>query len=304
MHSRRNALLLLHLTVFIWGWTGILGKLIDQDALPLVYTRTWIAAAGLLVAALVLRRSLDPRTPDLKQYLLTSLIIAGHWYTFYLAIKISTASIAAACLATSTVFTAVLEPFWFKRRIRGYELVLGGVVIAALLMIFGLETEHRWGIVIGTLSALLSAWFNVVNGVLVKRGDAVRIGFYEMVGAGLAVGAVLLVQGALPPVLWELPPRDILWHLLLGLVCTSFAFVAGIAVMRQLSPFTVVLAVNLEPVYTILIALMIWHDEEKLDIGSYAGIALILLCLFGNAWWQKRLSARQPVTEPDPLAQG
>lgn len=304
MQSRSNALVLLHITVFIWGWTGILGKLIEQEALPLVYTRTWIAAAGLVVAALVLRRSLDPRIPDLKQYLLTSLIIAGHWYTFYEAIKISTASIAAACLATSTVFTAVLEPFWFKRRVRGYEIALGAVVIGALLMIFGLETEHRWGIVIGTLSALLSAWFNVVNGVLVKRGDAVRIGFFEMVGAGTAVGIVLLLQGALPPALWHLPADDILWHLLLGLVCTSFAFVAGIAVMRQLSPFTVVLAVNLEPVYTILIALMIWHDEEKLDIGSYLGIALILLCLFGNAWWQKRLSARQPVTEPDPLAQG
>lgn len=304
MHTRRNALMLLHLTVFIWGWTGILGKLIDQQALPLVYTRTWIAAAGMLIAALFLRRSLDPRVPDLKQYLLTSLLIAAHWYTFYEAIKISTASIAAACLATSTVFTAVLEPFWFKRRIRGYEVVLGIIVVAALLSLFGLETEHRWGIVVGTLSALLSAWFNVVNGVLVKRGDAFRIGFYEMVGAGIAVGIALVFVDGLPPPLWTLPSSDIIAHLALGFICTSFAFIAGIAVMRQLSPFTVVLAVNLEPVYTILIALLIWKSEERLDTGSYIGIALILVCLFGNAWWQKRLSAKQAVTEPDPLAQG
>ena len=303
MHARRNALVLLHITVFIWGWTGILGKLIDQEALPLVYVRTWIAAAGLVVAALVLRRSLDPRTPELKQYLLTSVLIAAHWYTFYHAIKISTAGIAAACLATSTVFTALLEPFWFKRRIRTYEIVLGVVVIAALLMIFGLETKHRMGIVIGTLSALFSAWFNVVNGVLVQRDHAIRIGFYEMVGAAMVVGVVLLFTAGLPPPLWHMPATDILWHLLLGLVCTSFAFVAGIAVMRQLSPFTVVLAVNLEPVYTIIIALLIWGSEERLDTGSYIGIALILLCLFGNAWWHKRRSKAEAIA-PDPLAQG
>ncbi|MDX9749939.1 MAG: DMT family transporter [Flavobacteriales bacterium] len=303
MQSRRQALVLLHVTVFIWGWTGILGKLIDQDALPLVYVRTWIAAAGLVGAALWLRRSLDPRGPGVMQYLLTSVLIAAHWYTFYLAIKISTAGIAAACLATSTVFTALLEPFWFKRRVRGYEVALGVVVIAALLMIFGLESGHRMGIAIGTLSALLSAWFNVVNGVLVQRDNAVRIGFYEMVGAGTVVGLVLLLTDGLPPPLWHMPADDILWHLLLGLVCTSFAFVAGIAVMRLLSPFTVVLAVNLEPVYTIIIALLIWKGEERLDPLSYLGTALILLSLFGHAWWQRRRD-RVPVIAPDPLAQG
>lgn len=303
MHARRDALALLHLTVFIWGWTGILGKLINQDALPLVYVRTWIAAAGLVVAGLIMRRSLDPRTRELKQYLLTSVLIAAHWYTFYHAIKISTAGIAAACLATSTVFTALLEPFWFKRRIRTYEIALGMVVIGALVLIFGLETEHRMGIAIGTLSALLSAWFNVVNGVLVQRDHPIRIGFYEMVGAALLVGVVLYITNGLPPALWHMPTDDIVWHLLLGLVCTSFAFVAGIAVMRQLSPFTVVLAVNLEPVYTIIIALLIWGSEEQLDTGSYIGIALILLCLFGNAWWHKRRSGAEAIT-PDPLAQG
>lgn len=303
MRTRSHALVLLHVTIFIWGWTGILGKLIDQAALPLVYVRTWIAAAGLVVVALWMRRSLDPRGPGVLQYLLTSVLIAAHWYTFYHAIKISTAGIAAACLSTSTVFTALLEPFWFKRRVRAHEVGLGVVVIAALLMIFGLETEYRVGIVIGTLSALLSAWFNVVNGVLVQRDNALRIGFYEMVGAGTVVGLVLLATEGLPPPLWHMPADDIIWHLLLGLVCTSFAFVAGIAVMRQLSPFTVMLAVNLEPVYTILIALLIWGRDEHLDPGSYAGIALILICLYGNAWWQKR-QLRNAAIAPDPLAQG
>ena len=128
MQARRNALVLLHIVVFVWGFTGILGKLIEQSTLHLVYTRTVIGMVGLAVAAWWLKQPLSWRTPDLKHYLLTGLIITGHWITFYGAIKISTASLAAACLSTSTVFTALLEPIWFKRRIRTYEVVLGLVV--------------------------------------------------------------------------------------------------------------------------------------------------------------------------------
>ncbi len=305
MHSRRNALLLLHLTVFIWGFTGILGKLIQehQGTFQLVYTRTIIAMVGLAIGAFLLRRSLSPRTRDLKQYLLTSLIITAHWITFYGAIEISTASIAVACLSTSTVFTALLEPFWFKRKIRSYEVVLGLVVVAALLLIFGLESGYREGIIVGTISALFSAWFNIVNAVLIKRGEALRIGFYEMAGATATMAIYLAITNDLPAPLWQLPHMTIVWHLLLGLVCTSFAFVAGIAVMRQLSPFTVVLTVNLEPVYTIVIALLIWGSEEKLRTGSYIGIALILACLFVNGWYQRNKRTGE-VVEPDPLTQG
>ena len=303
MQTRKNAVLLLHFTVFIWGFTGILGKLIEQGTFQLVYTRTVIAMAGLALAAWWMKKDLSPRTPNLKHYLLTSLIITAHWITFYGAIKISTATIAAACLSTSTVFTALLEPFWFKRKTRIYEVVLGVIVVTALIMIFGLETEHRLGIAVATASALFSAWFNVINGVLVKRDNALRISFYEMGGVVALIGLYLLAIGELPPPLWRLPTDDIIYQLLLGLVCTSFAFVAGIVVMRQLSPFTVMLTVNLEPIYTIVIALMIWGAEEQLRIGSYLGIALILACLFVNGWLQRRKTAQQ-VVEPDPLAHG
>lgn len=303
MHARRNALLLLHLVVFIWGFTGILGKLIQQETLHLVYTRTVIGMLGLALAAWWMRHTISPRTPDLKHYLLTGVIITGHWITFYGAIKISTASLAAACLSTSTVFTALMEPFWFKRKIRIYEVVLGIVVVAALFLIFGLETEHRLGIAVATLSALLSAWFNVINAKLVQRDNAIRIGFYEMGAVVLVIGGWLAFKGDLPPPLWELPTSDIIYQLLLGFVCTSFAFVAGIAVMRQLSPFTVMLTVNLEPVYTIIIALMIWGAEEKMTTGSYVGIALILASLVVNGWLQRKRNA-QDVVEPDPLTQG
>lgn len=298
----RNALLLLHLTVFLWGWTGIFGKLIQQPTAQLVFTRTFIALAGLGVFALITRRSLSWRTPDLLNYFFMGVLIVAHWLTFYGSIKVSTASIGAACMATSTMFTALLEPFWFKRRIRAYEVVLGVVVIAALVLMFGLETQHRLGIALGVFSALLSAWFNIVNGVLVQRGDAVRIGFYELLFVMLCAMAYLIAQGDMPQFPWTLSTHDLGYQLLLGLVCTTFAFVTGIAVMKQLSPFTVVLAVNLEPVYTIVIALAIWGEGERMHSGSYIGIGLILACLFVNGWLQRRERQRQDASTIAPIA--
>ncbi len=297
----RNALLLLHLTVFLWGWTGIFGKLIQQGTAQLVFTRTFIALAGLALFALATRRSLDWRTPDLKNYFLMGLLIVLHWLTFYGSIKVSTASIGASCMATSTMFTALMEPIWFKRRIRTYEVVLGVLVIGALLLMFGLETEYRLGIALGVFSAWLSAWFNIVNGVLVQRGDAVRIGFYELLFVMLCAAAWLAVNGQVPQLPWTLSAHDLQYQLLLGLVCTTFAFVTGIAVMKQLSPFTVVLAVNLEPVYTIAIALLIWGEGERMHTGSYAGIALILICLFANGWLQRRERRKQEATTIAPI---
>ncbi len=163
--------------------------------------------------------------------------------------------------------------------------------------------DHRMGILVAVLSSFLSAWFNIVNGVLIKRDNAVRIGFYEMFTVLIVMYAWAFATSDLPQPIWNMPARD-MWSLLaLGLVCTTFAFVAGIAVMKVLTPFTVMLAVNLEPVYTIIIALLIWPESETMRPGSYAGIALILACLFVNGWLQRRRPQAQ-IVEPDPLTQG
>jgi drug/metabolite transporter (DMT)-like permease len=290
--DRRKALLLLHVAVLLWGFTGIFGRLIDQPADQLVYTRTAIGVLGLLLAAWWMRFPVLPNRNDLKHHLLTGVIIAGHWFTFYHAIKIGSVSIAVACLSASTIFTALLEPLWTKRGIRSYELVLGALVVVALLLIFGLETDQRLAIAVAVLSALLSAWFTVVNGQLIKRDHAGRIGLYELAGVCATMGIWLAIEGRLPPPLWALPTDQIAWHLLLGIACTSFAFAAGIAVMRQLSAFTVALTVNLEPVYSIVLALVIWGEDERLSAGSYLGFALILGCLMVNGWMARRERAR------------
>lgn len=300
--TRRHAVLLLHLTVFIWGWTGILGKWIEQSAEHIVLVRTVIACAGLVLVARWMRVTLSPRTPDLGRYLLTGLIILAHWTTFYLAIKRGSASVAVTCLSTSTFFTALITPYWTKQRISLFEVVMGLVIMGALLLIFGLETQYREGMVLGTVSALLSAWFNVVNSRLVQRGEAVRICFYELLTVIAGMGLWLAWQGDLPAPLWSMSVHDVAGYLVLGLVCTTFAFTAGIHVLKRLTPFTVILTVNLEPVYTILIALLLWPDSERMHLGSYAGFALILICISLNGWRQRAMDTR--MIRPKPLAQG
>ncbi|HRN37116.1 MAG TPA: DMT family transporter [Flavobacteriales bacterium] len=300
--TRRHAVLLLHLTVFIWGWTGILGKWIEQSAEHIVLVRTVIACAGLVLVARWMRVTLSPRTPDLGRYLLTGLIILAHWTTFYLAIKRGSASVAVTCLSTSTFFTALITPYWTKQRISPFEVVMGLVIMGALLLIFGLETQYREGMVLGTVSALLSAWFNVVNSRLVQRGEAVRICFYELLTVIAGMGLWLAWQGDLPAPLWSMSVHDVAGYLVLGLVCTTFAFTAGIHVLKRLTPFTVILTVNLEPVYTILIALLLWPDSERMHLGSYAGFALILICISLNGWRQRAMDTR--MIRPKPLAQG
>ena len=300
--TRRHAVLLLHLTVFIWGWTGILGKWIAQSAEHIVLVRTVIACAGLVLVARWMRVTLSPRTPDLGRYLLTGLIILAHWTTFYLAIKRGSASVAVTCLSTSTFFTALITPYWTKQRISPFEVVMGLVIMGALLLIFGLETQYREGMILGTVSALLSAWFNVVNSRLVQRGEAVRICFYELLTVIAGMGLWLAWQGDLPAPLWSMSTHDVAGYLVLGLVCTTFAFTAGIHVLKRLTPFTVILTVNLEPVYTILIALLLWPDSERMHLGSYAGFALILICISLNGWRQRAMDTR--MIRPKPLAQG
>lgn len=300
--TRRHAVLLLHLTVFIWGWTGILGKWIEQSAEHIVLVRTVIACAGLVLVARWMRVTLSPRTPDLGRYLLTGLIILAHWTTFYLAIKRGSASVAVTCLSTSTFFTALITPYWTKQRISPFEVVMGLVIMGALLLIFGLETQYREGMILGTVSALLSAWFNVVNSRLVQRGEAVRICFYELLTVIAGMGLWLAWQGDLPAPLWSMSTHDVAGYLVLGLVCTTFAFTAGIHVLKRLTPFTVILTVNLEPVYTILIALLLWPDSERMHLGSYAGFALILICISLNGWRQRAMDTR--MIRPKPLAQG
>jgi drug/metabolite transporter (DMT)-like permease len=290
--SNTKSLLLLHLVVFIFGFTGVLGKLITLPAMQLVWLRMIIGFLGIGVFVLATKRPLIVNKKQLFQYLGIGVIIAIHWIAFFESIKVSTISIALACLSTATLFTAILEPLLFKRKIRTYEIVLGVFVIIGLVAIFKFEFQYKLGIVLSIFCAFLASLFTVINGQLTKSFAPTTISTYEMLGGALALTIFLGITNPSVFNLSAISSTDWMYLLILGLICTAFAFVASVLVMRHVTPFTVALSINLEPVYGILLALAIFGEEEKMTSGFYVGASIILTAVLTNAYF-KRLERKK-----------
>lgn len=280
--------LYLHIIVFIWGFTAILGQLISLEALPLVWYRIAIAIVSLLAIFAVRQQSLKVNKGNLIKFLLAGIVIALHWLCFFWAIKVSNVSVTLACLSTGAFFASILEPIFYKRKFVLYEMGLGGVVIVALGIIFSVEGQYISGIILGLTAAVLSAMFSIINGKLVQHSAAPVITFYEMVGGFLFLSLFLLISGGFTPSFFVVSNSDWGWLLLLGTVCTALAFIGSVYVMKHLTPYTVMLTINLEPVYGIILAVLIFKDAEKMTIGFYIGALLILSTVVANAIIKRR----------------
>ncbi len=273
----------LHLIVFIWGFTAILGALITLDALPLVWFRRLFAVGFIAIYIYYKRLPLQVPFKILLQFLFSGLIIALHWFTFFYAIKISNISITLACLSTGALFASLLEPILYGKRIVPYEVFFGLLVIVGLYVIFNVETQFFWGMITALISAFLSALFAVINSRLVKTYDATIISFYELSGGVVFFSFLLLFFGSFTAEFFQLSMNDLLYLLVLSSVCTAYAFIASTAVMKFLSPYTVMLTINLEPIYGIILAVLIFEDKEKMSFEFYIGAAIILLTVLLNA---------------------
>ncbi len=280
-------MLLLHLVVLIFGFTGILGKLISVQSEILVWHRMLIAFISLALYLLIQGKSLKLRKKGAWKLILVGFIIAAHWILFFEAIKQSNVSITLAALATASIFTAFLEPIFFKRKFHLYEVLLGILVLIGLYFIFQFETDNALGIILGVASAFLASLFTVLNGKLIKEYDAERISMYEMLGGVILISIYFLSGISDTKLTLSLPVDDLFYILLLGIICTAFAFVASVEVMKELSPFTVSLSINLEPIYGIILAVIFFGDSEQMSGGFYAGTLVILLSIFLNVWWKK-----------------
>lgn len=286
--SALKNLLLLHLVVIIFGFTGVLGKLISISSAPLVWYRMWIAVT--VIGAYLLIRGAPLRLPRKGAYLtaMTGLLVAAHWVCFFESIKQSTVSIALVCLATGSLFTAMIEPVFFRRHPRFYEIALGIGTVIGVAFVFQFEPKYKTGISIGLIGSFVGALFTVINAKLVAKYDSRGIALYELASGALGVTAYMALVsrpgwGAL-----ALGMSDLTYLLLLGVVCTAFAFVGSVEVMRGLSPFTVVLTINLEPIYGIVLALLVFGDSEYMTWGFYAGAGVILLSIWTNAIIKRR----------------
>ncbi len=277
----------LHFIVFIWGFTAILGKLITIPSLELVFYRTGMATLILGAMFLFQKKMILLKFKDVLPLLLTGTLIAAHWILFFLSARVSTISVCLAGMATVTLFTAFLEPIFFKRRISILEIISGLTVIVGLYIIFRFEFDHTLGLSIALISAFLAALFSIFNAKFTKKHDPYVITFYEMAGAAISImlffypyQEILLPDGAS----LQLIPNAIDWFylFLLSGICTVYAFSVSVEIMKRITPFNVNLAINMEPIYGILLALLIFGETEKMSGGFYLGASLIILTIIAH----------------------
>ena len=267
----------LHFIVLIWGFTGILGKLIPLPATELVCYRMFWAAVGILAWALWKNKKLMLPLSAMLPIVGVGCIVALHWVTFFAAIKVSNVSVAVGCMASATLFTAFIEPIIERKRIFWIEFVLGFGIIIGLYIITQFALQYYLGIILALVSAFLASLFGVLNKVLTRRHDPIVISAYEMMAGFVAVFLYTCFSNTgftQSPL--NLHFIDVIYLLTLAFVCTSYAFVTSVDLLKTLSAYTIAIAINLEPVYSIILAYFIFGDSEKMNLGFYLGTLFVL----------------------------
>lgn len=271
----------LHFIVILFGFTGILGKLITLPAVEMVFYRTLLAALGMALFLLFTRRSARVSTPDLIALLLTGVIVGLHWLTFFLSGRIANVSVSLVGFATASFWTALLEPVINRTRLNLFELLLGLFVLGGLAIIFGSDFQYSAGLWIGILSGLSCAIFALINARLVARVEPFTITFYEMISAMISVAVFFpfyrefWAEGK--QLRLAATPMDWVWILILAWLCTVYAYSAAVELFKRISVFLFQLTLNLEPVYGILMALVVFGENERMSLSFYAG-AFVIFC--------------------------
>jgi len=291
MNPHRRALFELHLCVVLWGFTAILGKLITLPALQLVWWRMLLVTAALACFPRVWRAIAAIPLRLIATYAGIGAVVAVHWLTFYGSVKLANASVAATCMALAPVVTALIEPAITGSRFERHNLLLGILVIPGVaLVVGGLPGAMHLGFWVGVISAALASVFTALNKRFLGHHDAMAVTWVEL-GAGFAliatIGPFMAPAGAsvvLPSV------QDGAWLLVLAILCTLIPFAVSLATLRHLSAFTAQLAINLEPVYAIVIAVLFLGEARELNGLFFLGVAIVLAAVFGHGFLQQRLS--------------
>ncbi|PWS25986.1 EamA family transporter [Pedobacter yonginense] len=288
MEANKKNLIILHLTVLVWGFTGVLGKVISIDAVPMVWYRVLIATTTLFAYFLITKKNIKISQKQFIQFFLTGGIVAIHWIFFFHAIKVSTVSVTLVCLSSFTLFTAILEPLIKKQPIHLGDILVGLIIIFGIYMIFKFEGQYTLGIIFGLLAAFAASLFSTINSTLIHKSEASIIGFYELIGGLFWITLYRLYDGSLLRMPFNLSTNDWIFLAILGTFCTSVAYVAGVSVMRTLSAFRVALVTNLEPVYGIILAFIFFGNKEQMTGGFYIGAAIILTTIFVYPVYKRR----------------
>ncbi|MBU8881461.1 DMT family transporter [Kaistella sp. DKR-2] len=294
---KNSSLFRLHLIVFLWGFTAILGKLIHANAQVLVFYRMLFAAFFLFIFIRFFKReSLKISKKLLIQLSVIGGFMAFHWLFFFYSIKVSNVSIALSCLSLSTLFASILEPIIFKRKIDISEVIMGIVIVICMGMIFKTEFHYKEGIFFGILTALFGTIFSVFNGKIYGKTSSGNIIFYEIFSGFLILSVFYLLTGQISH-LNEISYRDLALILLLASVFTAFPMLESIKLMKYISPFTLILTINLEPVYGIILAFFIFGESEQMSPVFYGASLLMILAIVANGIIKARKNTDQKKVE-------
>ncbi|QIE60663.1 DMT family transporter [Rasiella rasia] len=283
----------LHFIVFIWGFTAVLGALISIDAIPLVWYRMLMATAFIFLFLKFRNIGLKFPKKTLALIAFAGLLIALHWLAFFGAIKIGNVSVTLAIMSTGAFFTSFLEPLFYRRKIIAYEVVFGLLVIVGLYIIFKVESDYFYGILLALAASFLGSLFSVINGRYLVQYNASAVSFYELGFGTLCITIYLVFSGSFDPAFFQLQPTDWLYLIILASVCTAYAFIASLHVMKWISPYTVMLTINMEPVYGIILALLILGDAENMSPQFYYGALIIIATVVANGIVKNRLDRKK-----------
>ena len=278
----------LQFIVLLWGFTGVLGKLIQTNAIPLTWYRVAIASVVLFLILRLRKISLKVSRQEFFLLLGIGCFIGLHWMTFFGAIKVSNVAVALSTLSTGALFTAFLEPIFFKRKVQISEIVLAIIVSACILLIYNASPDYWLGILLGIICSFLSALFSVCNGKIHHRFPAQKIMFYEMLGGLFIVSLLLPFFNGYHSLINEVSWKDFGYLLLLGSLFTAYPMIESVRLMKFISPFTLLLNVNLEPVYGIILAFLIFGESEKMTPLFYIATLIMILTIIVNGLIKKR----------------
>lgn len=284
-HSLNNvtkAYLQLHLCVFLWGFTAILGKLISVAALSLVWWRVAFTTLSLLFVKRLFSKLREIPRRKVGIYMFIGILVCTHWVLFYASIKASNASVGVLCMALSPIFTAFIEPLYFRRRILWFEILLSLVVIPGMYLVTqNISASMITGLVYGIFSALFASWFSTLNKKYIEDSDPVAITFLELGSAWIFLSVIMLVSAAAGMELSFIPKEnDWLYLILLSVACTAVPYVLSLMSLKYISVFATNLTINLEPVYGIFLAWILLQEDKEVDSGFYLGVLIILASVF------------------------
>ena len=293
MNERKKAYLLLHISVFLWGFTAILGKLISIREVPLVWYRILLTCGIMLFLPPLWKGMKTLKKENVATLFGIGFLVCLHWICFYGSIKFSNASVALCCLATTSLMTSIIEPIVNKTRIKKHEILLGLIIVPAIGMVVYYTKFYLTGIIMGLLAAFFAALFTTLNSRIVKKLNSVSMTFMELSGGFIFLSVFLPIYFHFFPEVNFIPSNNDWGYLLiLAGACTVLPFIISLQALRHITAFASVLTVNLEPVYGILLAIPFFHENKELNPQFYIGTSVIIAVVFLHPFLQKKMEKK------------